>query len=87
MQTIDETVIQPLERGLVKIGINSAGKAGVFFAVLTAGSLFVLKPSAMFDQTTGRPRQWSAFGDAVNPTPVPWWLASAGIGWGLSLII
>ncbi len=87
MDLLDEKVIQPLEKRLLSVGIDSSGKAGLAVAAVVAAVLFVVKPVSMFDPTTGKPRQWSGFSDSVNPTPVTWWLASGGIGWGVSLII
>lgn len=86
MDKVDSYILTPVENALLKVGIDSAGKAGVVAAALTAGTLFFVKPSSMFDRD-GRPRPWSMFTNTENPTPVTWWLASAGIGWGISLFI
>lgn len=86
MDQLDTYVFTPLETALASVGINSAGKAGVVFALGTAGFLWATKPASMFD-SSGNPRQWAMFHGSVNPTPVPWWLASAGTGWAVSLVI
>lgn len=86
MDQLERYVFTPAENALATVGIDSAGKAGVVFALGTAGFLWLAKPSSMFDQS-GKPRGWSMFHGATNPTPVPWWLASAGTGWAVSLVI
>lgn len=84
---IVKNVVEPVESALVSVGINSAAKAGVATAVLASGVFWVVKPAALFDPATGKPRQWALFRDAENPTYLTWWATAAIIGWGVSLII
>lgn len=84
---IVENVIEPIEKTLASVGIDSAAKAGLATAVLIGGTMWIVKPAALFDQKTGAPREWALFKDAKNPTYLTWWLTAGIVGWGVSLVI
>jgi hypothetical protein len=84
-----DNVVLPVEAGLLKIGVNSAFKAGVLAAVLTAGLYWTLKPASAFDDKTGKPRPWSLLEcDGSNEqTHIPWYVGSLISGYAVNLII
>jgi hypothetical protein len=85
-----QKVFDPIESGLLYVGIDSAFKAGVVFGVITAGIYWAAKPASAFDKTTGEPRPWALLecGDTkLEPTYVPWYIGSALTGYAVNLII
>lgn len=82
-------VFDPIESGLLSIGIDSAFKAGILFGVLTAGVYWTAKPASAFDKTTGEPRPWALLESdgKTEPTYVPWYIGSALTGYAVNLII
>lgn len=88
---ITENVTAPVEGALLKVGINSAFKAGVVAGLLTAGVYWVVKPSSAFDANTGQARPWALLdipeGNQTAPTFVPWYVGSLIVGYSVNLII
>ena len=88
---IVDHIINPVERSLLKVGINSAWKAGLVSAVLTSAIYWTVKPSSAFDSTTGEARPWALLeqpsGSTTEPTLVPWYVGSIIVGYSVNLII
>ena len=89
LYTFVENFVDPVERGLMKVGIDSAFKAGVATAVLTAGILWVVKPASMFEQGSGDPKGWSLLKQqgTGETTYLTWWGTSLITGYVVSLVI
>jgi hypothetical protein len=90
--TLIENVVEPTEKMLLAVGINSAFKAGLVASVLSAGVYWYVRPLSAFDERTGEARPWSMLdcGSSkvqINPTLFPWYVGSALIGYAVNLII
>jgi hypothetical protein len=78
-------VVDSAERALDGLGLMTGDmaipKRFLFGSVLGAFIFTYLKPSLMFEAS--KPKPWSLMvspDNAADATPVPWWLASAGVG-------
>lgn len=86
-------VIDPIEKSLASVGLNSAFKVGVATAVVAAGVYWTVKPKSAFDQGSGEARPWALIDQLEDnkggpePTMIPWWLGSVLLGYGVNLII
>lgn len=90
--TLTEKVVEPVTSCLLAVGINSAFKAGVVVSILAAGTYWLVRPSSAFDPNTGEPRPWSMLEcpegkNSPVPTPIPWYVGSALIGYTVNLIV
>ena len=84
MYTLDRNIGEPLQNGLLSVGIDTWWKAGIALSGLTAIGIHAYKPAAFYSPD-GSMRPWNATMDATtakmtDATPVPVWLASASVG-------
>ena len=86
MSALDNVILGPIEAVSSTLGLRTPGMRGFAAAALTTGLLFYFKPKLMFDKI-GNQRPWSlmdkksaGLADLVPPTPLPWYVASAGVG-------
>lgn len=91
---LETNIINRYQKALLSMGIDSAFKAGVVAAVLTAGVLWVVKPASVFDESTGEPRPWvllneegSAPSSGVEPAVLPWYTRAALVGYVVNLTV
>lgn len=86
-----DNIIIPVENSLLKIGINSAFKAGMTASLITAGIYWAVKPSSAFDRATGIARPWALLDQSpenqIEPTLIPWYMGSIIVGYSVNLII
>lgn len=89
---LTDNIILPYQRGLVRIGLNSAFKVGLAAGVLTTAGLWYFRPDFAFDKETGQVRPWSLLApdeaEQTGPgaTRVPWYVVSASVFYTLNLI-
>lgn len=74
-----------------EFSLNTPAARGAMAGAAVAAALWVVKPPAFFNPETGRPRTASwAVGrpDLVyQSTPVPWYLAAAGVAMAVTLFV
>lgn len=88
METVSEYITDPLQRGLVSVGVNTPGKTAAAVFLLTEAAQFWIKPDLTFDRSTGGLRPWSLLaGSGPNATPTPHYVVSGVTALILSLII
>lgn len=89
---LETNIINRYQNALLSVGIDSAFKAGVAAAVITAGVLWVMKPSSVFDEETGQPRPWVLLNEeeggkssGIEPAILPWYARAALVGYVVNL--
>lgn len=81
----------PIQSGLVRIGVDTPLKTTILFTGVTAAAQWAIRPSLTFD-SQGRPKQWnliptSAADASIEKTPLPWYLVSLTVGYLAGLVI
>jgi len=81
--------MDPIYDLFTRLGMGTPTMRFVGVSLITGAVLWIAKPKLMFDPKTGQPRSWSLL-DSKDPstvtTPLPWYVASAGVG-GIAAVV
>lgn len=83
------TILKPIESAFMMAGLTTPSRRLAGVAAATGLALYIIKPSQFFAGST--PRPWSMWASedmsALNPVPVPWWMAAVLAGTGAAIFL